>query len=66
MLAHLRQISIWKGQEEMIKFLQEVLTPTYSGSQSDLLCLLFDELGLNKPQSLADLFSPAKSIAPLR
>ena len=65
-LAHLRQISIWKGQDEMIHFLQEVLTPSYVECQPEMLCLLFEELGLSKPDSLSSLISPAKSIAPPR
>ena len=61
MLVHLRQISIWDSPNEMLTFLQEIVTPFYIDTQPNLLCLLYEELNQPPPSSLSALFSPRKS-----
>lgn len=69
-LIHLRQISIWESPRVMFQFLTECLTPTYLRDQPDLLCQIYDELNIERHESLPQLFSPSKrhclSIAPVK
>lgn len=60
MLAHLRQISIWDSPNEMLTFLQEILTPFYIQRQPELLCFLYEELNQPPPPGFSALFSPFK------
>ena len=59
-LVHLRQISIWDSQDEMLMFLQEFVTTFYVNRQPELLCLLYEELNQPPPNSVRALFSPFK------
>ncbi|XP_071747581.1 uncharacterized protein [Lepeophtheirus salmonis] len=68
-LIHLRQISIWGSPEDMVTFLNEVLTPVYIDRQPELLCSLYDELNQPKADALRGIFSPSaksdcSSVAP--
>ncbi|TRY63892.1 hypothetical protein TCAL_00389 [Tigriopus californicus] len=69
-LIHLRQISIWESPKVMFRFLTDCLTPTYLRDQPDLLCQIYDELNIERHESLPQLFSPSKrhclSIAPVQ
>lgn len=60
MLAHLRQISIWDSPNEMLTFLQEIITHFYINRQPELLCFLYEELNQPPPPGLSALFSPFK------
>ena len=62
-LAHMRQMSLHGGQELMTDFLSGPLTQFYVVRQPDLLCLLYDELELQRPSNL-NLCSPATSLQP--
>jgi hypothetical protein len=59
-LVHLRQISIWDTPNEMLTFLQEVITLIYINRQPELLCLIYEELNQPPPPGLSALFSPFK------
>ncbi len=65
MLTHLRQLSFMEGGASVTRsFLVDSVTPAYFDRQPELLCLLFDELNLQRPEQLAALFSPEKPVAP--
>lgn len=63
-LLHLRQISFQSNPSELQRFLQETLTPSYIGPQPEVLCLLYDELNIQRCKELLNMFSPIKSVAP--
>jgi hypothetical protein len=60
MLQHLRQISIRHAPDEMHRFLDDTMSPSYFERQPEVLCLIYDGLNLARPQILTDLFSPQK------
>ena len=60
-LDHLRKIQLWGSINEMVSFLNDVLTPNYIDKSSDLLTFLYDEQSQKRPKELEMLFSPAKS-----
>lgn len=61
MLLHLRKISIWDCPSEMTTFLHKVVMPNHLDRQPDIMCTLFDELNVTKPDELQTLFSPSKA-----
>ncbi len=57
-LLHLRQISLYDSPERMVGFMESVLVEGYLDRQPDLLSTLYDELDLERPVQLRQLFSP--------
>jgi hypothetical protein len=55
---HLRQISLYDSPERMVGFMESVLVEGYLDRQPDLLSTLYDELDLERPVQLRQLFSP--------
>ena len=57
-LLHLRQISLYDSPERMVSFMESVLVEGYLDRQPDLLSTIYDELDLERPIQLRQLFSP--------
>jgi len=57
-LLHLRQISLYDSPERMVSFMESVVVEGYLDRQPDLLSTIYDELDLERPIQLRQLFSP--------